>query len=203
MRFAHAPETWSGYPHLVAGVLAARGITNDAVVQPRLARFLSTAESRLATHAEAELPEVQAWRRAFSRMGLKPTQYRSASESLLRRYRKEGSLPQIHPLIDLCNAVSLAFAIPVAVFDAAKIADYLEVRPASGTEVYEAFSGELEPGRFLNARDPFGNLIQVVQYDQIQFTKSPEVLRAMALELTKTAEALEELRAKGIQSSGA
>jgi lactoylglutathione lyase len=56
----------------------------------------------------------------------------------------------------------------------------------------------IEPGRFLNARDPFGNLIQVVQYDQIQFTKSPEVLRAMALELTKTAAALEQLRAKGI-----
>jgi predicted enzyme related to lactoylglutathione lyase len=57
---------------------------------------------------------------------------------------------------------------------------------------------EIESSRFLNARDPFGNLIQVVQYDQIQFTKSPEVLRAMALELTKTAAALEELRARGI-----
>jgi predicted enzyme related to lactoylglutathione lyase len=60
---------------------------------------------------------------------------------------------------------------------------------------------EIEPGRFLNARDPFGNLLQVVQYDQIQFTKSPEVLRAMALELTKTAAALEELRAKRISTS--
>jgi predicted enzyme related to lactoylglutathione lyase len=57
---------------------------------------------------------------------------------------------------------------------------------------------EIEPGRFLNARDPFGNLLQVVQYDQIRFTKTPEVLRAMALELTKTAAALEELHAKGI-----
>jgi catechol 2,3-dioxygenase-like lactoylglutathione lyase family enzyme len=57
---------------------------------------------------------------------------------------------------------------------------------------------EIEPGRFLDARDPFGNLLQVVQYDQIMFTKTPEVLRAMALELTKTAAALEELRAKGI-----
>ena len=60
---------------------------------------------------------------------------------------------------------------------------------------------ELEPGPFLNAREPFGNLLQVVQYDQIQFTKSPEVLRAMALELTKTAAALEELRARGIPST--
>jgi catechol 2,3-dioxygenase-like lactoylglutathione lyase family enzyme len=57
---------------------------------------------------------------------------------------------------------------------------------------------EILPGRRLDAHDPFGNRIQVVQYDQIQFTKSPEVLRAMALELTKTAAVLEELRASGV-----
>jgi DNA/RNA-binding domain of Phe-tRNA-synthetase-like protein len=77
-------------------------------------------------------------------MGLKPTQYRCASESLLRRFRKEKSLPQIHPLIDLCNAIALAFAIPVAVFDVSKIAEYLEVRYAAGDEIYMAFSGEGE-----------------------------------------------------------
>jgi predicted enzyme related to lactoylglutathione lyase len=65
-------------------------------------------------------------------------------------------------------------------------------------EALREAGAEIDPGRFLNARDPFGNLLQVVQYDQIQFTKSPEVLRAMALELTKTAAALEELRARGI-----
>jgi catechol 2,3-dioxygenase-like lactoylglutathione lyase family enzyme len=54
------------------------------------------------------------------------------------------------------------------------------------------------PGRRLDFLDPWGNRVEVVQYDQIQFTKSPEVLRAMALELTKTAAALEELRARGI-----
>ena len=64
----------------------------------------------------------------------------------------------------------------------------------------EAAGAEILPGRRLDAHDPFGNRIQVVQYDQIQFTKSPEVLRAMALELTKTAAALEELRAKGVDA---
>ena len=77
-------------------------------------------------------------------MGLKPTQYRCASEALLRRFRKEGQLPQIHPLIDLCNAISLAFAIPVAVFDSSKIGNDLEVRHAAGDETYETFSGEIE-----------------------------------------------------------
>jgi DNA/RNA-binding domain of Phe-tRNA-synthetase-like protein len=102
------------------------------------------ADARLATRSEGELPEIQAWRRAFSRMGLKPTQYRCASESLLRRFKKEKSLPQVHPLIDLCNAVSLAFAIPVAVFDVAEIAECLEVRYAAGDERFVTFSGEIE-----------------------------------------------------------
>jgi lactoylglutathione lyase len=62
----------------------------------------------------------------------------------------------------------------------------------------EIAGAEILPGRRLNAHDPFGNLIQVVQYDQIRFLKSPHVLRAMALQLTKTAEALEELRAQGV-----
>src|SRR5262249_51371913 len=50
----------------------------------------------------------------------------------------------IHPLIDLCNAVSVAFAVPVAVFDLSEVAGYLEVRYAGGSERYESFSGETE-----------------------------------------------------------
>lgn len=122
MYFQHSSQIWQEFPELVPGVLAADGISSAVSVDAPVARFNAVAESRLATAAEGELPEIQAWRRAFSRMGLKPTQYRCASESLLRRFRKEGSLPRIHPLIDLCNAISLAFAIPVAAFDVARIA---------------------------------------------------------------------------------
>jgi catechol-2,3-dioxygenase len=47
-------------------------------------------------------------------------------------------------------------------------------------------------------RDPWGNHVQVVDYRDVQFTKTPEVLRAMGLELEKTERALAELRAKGV-----
>ena len=144
MYFYHSSEIWRDYPELVPGLLFAEGITGDISVGSRVATFNAIAASRLAHSSEGELPEIQAWRRAFSRMGLKPTQYRCASESLLRRFRKEGALPPIHPLIDLCNAISLAFAIPVAVFDVSEIAEYLEVRYATGDERYLAFSGEIE-----------------------------------------------------------
>jgi DNA/RNA-binding domain of Phe-tRNA-synthetase-like protein len=154
MSIQHAPAIWRDFPELAPGVLHATGITADVPVESRIAPFNDIARQRLATATEGEFPEIQAWRRAFSRMGLKPTQYRCASESLLRRFRKEGSLPRIHPLIDLCNAISLASAVPVAVLDLAHIAGDIEVRYATGDERYLAFSGETEhpdPGEVIFA----------------------------------------------------
>jgi DNA/RNA-binding domain of Phe-tRNA-synthetase-like protein len=145
MQFSHHPDIWSRFPELAASTLYACGIHAGVSVAPQVERFNAIARARLdAAGSESELPEIKAWRGVFSRMGLKPTQYRCASESLLRRFRKEGALPPIHPLIDLCNAASLAFAIPVAALDVAKVAWPLQVRPATGMESYLSFSNEVE-----------------------------------------------------------
>jgi len=152
MEFQHSVDIWRDFPHLVPGALYLDGITSTAEISAD--RFYATAAARLDGATESELPEIQAWRRAFAQMGLKPTQYRCASESLLRRFRKEGSLPALHPLVDLCNAISLAFAIPVAVLDAAQIVGRLEVRYAAGDETYLTFAGETEhpaPGEVIFA----------------------------------------------------
>ena len=48
-------------------------------------------------------------------------------------------------------------------------------------------------------RDPWGNNVEVVAYEDVQFTKAPEILRGMGLEgLEKTEQAREELRTKGL-----
>src|SRR5262249_60333217 len=62
----------------------------------------------------------------------------------------------------------------------------------------EAAGAHVFPGRRLDFLDPSGNRVEVVQYDQIQFTKPRHVLRAMGLELGKTPAALAELHEKGI-----
>lgn len=144
MYFQHAPDIWRDFPGLSAGVAFVQGIQPTADVSGRLDAYTAVAADRLAGGPESDLPEIQAWRRTFSQMGLKPTQYRSASEALLRRFRKERALPRIHPVIDLCNAISLAFATPIAVFDVAQISGGIDVRRAIGDERYETFSGEIE-----------------------------------------------------------
>lgn len=152
MFFGHSPALWRQFPQLVPGVLVIGNIHPNVDVQ--LEPWHARARERLASGPESELAEVSAWRRAYAQMGLKPTQYRSAAEALLRRFRREGDLPRLHPLVDLGNAVSLAFALPVAIFDLAGVDSHLEVRHAAGGEEHTGFSGETEraePGEVIFA----------------------------------------------------
>ena len=64
----------------------------------------------------------------------------------------------------------------------------------------EEAGADLLRGRGVTFRDPWGNLVQIVQYDEVQFTKVDAVLRGMGLELGKSERALAELRAKGIDA---
>jgi lactoylglutathione lyase len=60
---------------------------------------------------------------------------------------------------------------------------------------------EVLPGHGLDFIDPWGNHIQVVEYRDIQFTKAPEVLRAIGLDpLGKSEAARQELANKGIRA---
>lgn len=144
MHFCHAAQIWVEFPQLAAGTLLVDEITPTAMPDNRLEPFFQRARQRLNEQTESQMPEVAAWRRAYAQMGLKPTKYRSAAEALLRRFKREDNLPRLHPLVDLCNAVSLAFALPVAVFDLAHVEGFLEVRHATGQESYLAFDGAVE-----------------------------------------------------------
>lgn len=58
---------------------------------------------------------------------------------------------------------------------------------------------EIEPGPFLDFRDPWGNLVEIIGYSNIQFTKADHVLRGMGLShLTKNEQAIRELSEKGM-----
>jgi catechol 2,3-dioxygenase-like lactoylglutathione lyase family enzyme len=55
------------------------------------------------------------------------------------------------------------------------------------------------PGPFLDFLDPWGNRVEIVGYENIQFTKAPHVLRGMGLDgLAKSAAAIQELTERGM-----
>lgn len=66
-------------------------------------------------------------------------------------------------------------------------------------ELAEAAGAKILQGNTLDFLDPWGNRIQVVEYRDLQFTKTPAVLKYMGLDLDKSEEAKAELRKKGIE----
>lgn len=70
--------------------------------------------------------------------------------------------------------------------------------PAKGRVILEEMGVELLPGKGVDFHDPWGNYIQLVTYEKIQFTKTPAVMRAMGLQdLEKTDDAKREIADRG------
>jgi lactoylglutathione lyase len=66
-------------------------------------------------------------------------------------------------------------------------------------EVLEAAGVTILEGPFLDFRDSWGNRVEIVGYDNVQFTKAPNVLRGMGLtHLAKNEKAKKELAEKGM-----
>jgi DNA/RNA-binding domain of Phe-tRNA-synthetase-like protein len=156
--FGHDPSMHAEFPGLRAVAIYARlaPSPDTAAVSARAAEHLRHAAELITDGLESMQPSIQAWRTTFAALGIKPTQYRCAAESLLRRLRMQGDLQPVNPLVDLANAVSARTAIPVAVFDLDRVAGDLTVRHATGGESYTGFDGTVEapqPGEVVFADD--------------------------------------------------
>lgn len=135
--FRYDPAIIDRFPAVRAGVILATGLTSGPASDDLAARFAAQqAETRaaLAARPVAEWPSVAAWRRVFSAFGTKPTQYRNAAESLLRRLDKQGDVPSLGALVDAGNLVAIRYGLPVAVFDLDRVAAPVTVRFAAGDE---------------------------------------------------------------------
>ena len=127
------------FPAVTGGVILATGLRNRLMPEPLRAAYLEEQRATLARIGEtplSQLPTLAAWRSAFRRFGVDPTQCRSAAEALLRRLTKKGDIPSINALVDLGNLVSIRYALPVAVFDTRVLSGPLTVRFATGDERY-------------------------------------------------------------------
>jgi lactoylglutathione lyase len=93
--------------------------------------------------------------------------------------------------------LALARGAPSAPDGARHLGLVVDDKDAARAELVEA-GVEVTRAPNLSFRDPWGNHLQVVDYRDVQFTKAPEVLRGMRLELEKSEKALEELREKGL-----
>jgi DNA/RNA-binding domain of Phe-tRNA-synthetase-like protein len=86
--------------------------------------------------AEAHLAQ---WAEVFARFGARPSRTPCSAQALRKRVLKEGRLPSINPLVDLYNAVSLLYAVPVGGEKADAYAGPPRLTIADGSEPFDTF----------------------------------------------------------------
>jgi DNA/RNA-binding domain of Phe-tRNA-synthetase-like protein len=156
--FRYSYDVLETFPNTRGGVIHATGLDNTT--RSGMLADLYRAEQQkvreeIGDQPLSEIPSLSAWRATFSGFGVKPTQYRSAAEALLRRLTKQGDIPSINPLVDLANLVSVRHRLPVAVFDQRAATGVTIVRFAVGNEPFTDLGADAvtnpEPGEVVFA----------------------------------------------------
>src|SRR5438270_2627869 len=137
--FQYHPDILARYPAVTGGAILAQGMSNGPTPDSLQAAFQAEQRATLQRIGDTPCSQVESlatWRNPFRGFDVDPTQYRSASESLLRRLTKKGDIPSINLLVDLGNLVSIRYALPVAVFDTRALQGAVTVHFAHGSERY-------------------------------------------------------------------
>lgn len=163
--FQYHPDILARFPSICGGVILAHDLKDGPTPAELLEKFLAEQRAvlrRLGDSPLSELPSLAAWRSAFRLFGVDPTKYRSAAEALLRRLIKKGDIPSISALVDLCNLVSIRYALPVAALDARQLSGPITVQFATGSESFTAHDSPApehpEPGEVIFV-DPAGQVV--------------------------------------------
>lgn len=115
-------------------VAEASGTADGAVAPMALAKARTILEAGQPVWADAHL---DAWRRVFQRFGAKAQRTPSSAEALRKRFLRDGTLPQVNPVVDLYNAISLRFAVPVGGENLAAYVGAPRLVIATGAEVFD------------------------------------------------------------------
>jgi DNA/RNA-binding domain of Phe-tRNA-synthetase-like protein len=80
---------------------------------------------------------LAAWAQVFQKFGAKPQRTPCSAEALRKRFLRDGALPRVNPVVDLYNAISLQYAIPVGGENLDAYAGVPRLTLADGTEAFD------------------------------------------------------------------
>lgn len=104
------------------------------IAEQAMARACQTVADGGPAWGEAHLA---AWAEVFRRFGAKPQRTPCSAEALRKRVLRDGGLPSIDPVVDLYNAISVQYAVPVGGENLAAYAGAPWLVIANGSEAFD------------------------------------------------------------------
>lgn len=122
-------------PDFTALSVFAEGLSNTGSTPETLALLESACDTMNdAGWAEAH---IEAWREAYRAFGAKPQRTPCSVDALRKRAARDGRLPPANAIVDVYNAVSVRYALPVGGEDALAYRGAPLLTRASGGEIFD------------------------------------------------------------------
>ncbi len=159
MFFTIQKELFDLLPNLTIGVFVALGVDNtrpSKEIDAILSQAIDELKRTFTVVKAQDHPRIKPWREAFFKLGISGSKFPTSIESMARRILKGDVFPQINPLVDLYNSVSLRFLVPMGGHDLDTLEGDLHLRFAEGWEPFTPMGGGetvIVPKRELVYRD--------------------------------------------------
>jgi DNA/RNA-binding domain of Phe-tRNA-synthetase-like protein len=128
------------FPGLSVGALVCH-IDNTKYGDDMLDQVIERLRANFSHEKPQDHPHIKVWRQAFTKVGIPASKYLSSTESLLRRALKGGPFPRVNPIVDLYNAISLEYLVPVGGHDSAPLEGNIFLGLAEGGEPFTPMDG--------------------------------------------------------------
>lgn len=147
MKFIVEKEIFEKLPNACFGVVMVKGIDNSKAY-PEIDRLLDESITAAAQRFEGkkvkEEPDILPYREAFRALDINPNKYLCSIEALFTRIAKGKGMPHINPVVDLGNAVSLKYTLPMGAHDLGGSSEDICIRLAQPGDTFLPFGGEAE-----------------------------------------------------------
>lgn len=142
MEFVIEDRVFEILPNVCFGVVVARGINNYGryeTIYRMLEESMRTAAEKFAGVKLKEHPDIVCYREAFKKLGFNPNKFLNSVEAMISRIIKGGKLPDINNVVNLVNAISLKYTLPMGAHDMEQITGNIEVRFSRKGEPFTPF----------------------------------------------------------------
>lgn len=145
MKFIVSKEIFDDIPSALFGVIIARGIDNHKKydwINDMLDESIKECKEFYEGKVVKESAPITYYRDAFRALEINPNKFMCSIEALVTRTVKKGEMPNINTLVDLGNALSLKYNIPLGIHDIDRFSGNMEIKKATGNEDFIPFGGE-------------------------------------------------------------
>lgn len=156
MKFEVCADLFQALPQACFGVVAVKGVDNtkkSPQIEALLEENIKKCEEKYEGKKVKEQPEILPYREAFRSLGINPNKFMCSIEALLTRIAKGKGFPHINAVVDLGNAVSIQYDLPIGAHDMDTVPEALCVRGAKEGDHFTPFGSDQaetpEPGEMV------------------------------------------------------